>query len=369
MADDEALIEALNSVLLPPRFTGIWHRDTKDFEVIWAAIPDNWPELSRTFDFRFGIGVYRCEYATPSKRLIAIADAVRQTSRPPSEYTRLFNLISLKSIERVISEAESLRLVPTSFWIRNVEWDEGKIVELVRNLNFYMHYYDHGTPQILVHDPRPIASRTQPPRYPFDEFPAAIQGRALDPYLLSLWQSSMEGDTRLRFLYLYQILEYASFYWVRDTTQQSIRRILAAPETYTSPNQAVRQMLDVLAEEKSTDEQKIDLAVKQLVDPVAVWKEVEPNLAFFSSEIQFDGGFTLAAQFSASLKLSEFCSDWRSGNRFPLALRRIRNALVHGRESRMANVIAPTLANDDRLFPWLAPLSAAATRIVLTLEL
>ena len=32
--DDEELFEALNAVRLPPRFTAIWHDDTKTFEVI-----------------------------------------------------------------------------------------------------------------------------------------------------------------------------------------------------------------------------------------------------------------------------------------------------------------------------------------------
>jgi hypothetical protein len=27
----------LNSLLLPPRFSALWHADTKDFEVIWTA--------------------------------------------------------------------------------------------------------------------------------------------------------------------------------------------------------------------------------------------------------------------------------------------------------------------------------------------
>jgi hypothetical protein len=35
--DAAGLADALNKVVLPRRFSAIWHSDTKDFEVIWTA--------------------------------------------------------------------------------------------------------------------------------------------------------------------------------------------------------------------------------------------------------------------------------------------------------------------------------------------
>ncbi len=35
----DAIADALNNLYLPDRFTAIWHKDSKDFEVIWTAYP------------------------------------------------------------------------------------------------------------------------------------------------------------------------------------------------------------------------------------------------------------------------------------------------------------------------------------------
>jgi hypothetical protein len=37
--DSDALIDALNNVRLPERYTAIWHGDSETFEVIYTAFP------------------------------------------------------------------------------------------------------------------------------------------------------------------------------------------------------------------------------------------------------------------------------------------------------------------------------------------
>lgn len=51
--DSEELVEALNAVHLPPRFTALWHKDSKDLEVIWGPVATTDVLRSRSFDFRF----------------------------------------------------------------------------------------------------------------------------------------------------------------------------------------------------------------------------------------------------------------------------------------------------------------------------
>lgn len=188
-SDNNPLVVALNSVLLPARFTAIWHQDTRDFEIIWAPIPDDWDELSRTFEFQFAGQTYRCEFGAASERLLLIAASASQSTGPTGSYTRFPNLNSLDSVVQARTKGALLPFVLTSFWIRDVQWDENAVVELARHLNFYMYYFDHNTPQILIHDPTPPPSSATPPRYPFDSFPPSIAGRQLDPVLLGLWAS------------------------------------------------------------------------------------------------------------------------------------------------------------------------------------
>lgn len=63
-------------------------------------------------------------------------------------------------------------------------------------------------------------------------------------------------------------------------------------------------MIDALAEERSSDEQKIDLALRTLVDAEPIWKAIDLNRAYFSQDIHSDGGFTLPITCPLSWSLS-----------------------------------------------------------------
>src|SRR5690242_20133341 len=41
--DADPLIEALNAVYLPPQYSAVWHKDSKDLEFIFSAIATNSP--------------------------------------------------------------------------------------------------------------------------------------------------------------------------------------------------------------------------------------------------------------------------------------------------------------------------------------
>lgn len=252
----------------------------------------------------------------------------------------------------------------SSFWIKNIDWDENNVTELVHNLNFYMHYFDKETALVEVHENVPVESNLgKSERYRHGPFPSEIAGRELDPFLLGLWENSVYSSIRLRFLYCYQILEYASFYYIKEGTMRTIKKIVAAPNAGTYMDDAVRQISDAMSEDKMNDEAKIAYTVQQLVDPDLLWKEVEPNLGSLCQQSEFDGGFKVPALVRASCDSDEFRSAWHP--KFIDSIRKIRNALVHGRESRMAGVISPTKRNDDLLRPWLAPLSATALQAIL----
>ena len=76
-----------------------------------------------------------------------------------------------------------------------------------------MTYFDRGTPLIVVPDhPTDHPGHVHPDRYRADGFPETVNARDLDQHLLSLWGSAGKGDTFLRFIQYFQILEYAAFY-------------------------------------------------------------------------------------------------------------------------------------------------------------
>jgi hypothetical protein len=365
--DDDELVAALNTLRLPPRFTAIWHYDTKDLEVIYGPL-DPGDELStRSFEFEFGKKSYMCEFREASDRLLLLARAAKIKREVGLRDTR--NLELMKFYIRAQERADTGSLlndrVLTSFWIHGIEeWDENVTVDLVRHLNFYMRYFDRETLLVAIHEDLPDQEEKESSvRYPYMVFPKNVSAQLLDSFLLGLWESSVAGNPRLRFLYSYQIMEYATFYHASDAVQQTVRRAIMAPHTKLDPTHAVTQILDALAEDKRHEKDKMQAVVLQSVDPRVVWRELQPHAEYFGKDIVFDGGVSMAPLIKPDWGEEDFAVSWHP--KFIESVRSIRNALVHGREQRMSNVISPTRANDDRLRPWLAPLSVAAEQVIL----
>lgn len=237
-------------------------------------------------------------------------------------------------------------------------------MEIAQHLNFYMHYFDRSSPRINIIEPPPKKDKQETPeRYPFGPFPSEVPGYSLDPYLLGLWESSIRGNPRLRYLYSYQVLEYAAFYYVKEDILQAVKRAIVAPQARFNPDAAVERIIDAISEDRQHDDARMKAVVKQVVDPEILWKEIEPNRDYFCQPVHFDGGLNLEPLLRPNWSLDDFASAWHP--KFMDHVRKLRNALVHGREQRMFNVVAPTQANDERIRPWLAPLSIIAMQTIL----
>ena len=365
--EDEELFEALNAIRLPPRFTAIWHEDTQDFEVIHTVLPKRHRLLQREFTFRYRDQCYRCRYGSSSSRLTTIARRVRPSgSAPPIDFRnlQLFNRFH-HYVENHPESAFTRNGKPTSFWISGIDgYDDDHIGDLVRNLNFHMSYFDRSSPNILIHeesaDPSEIDALD---RAEADCFPETVSGQDIHQHLLVLWASANSGDPFLRFIQYYQILEYAGFYHVKDKVRREVERAIVAPDAAARPDKVAQQLLDAIAEDKRPDDQKINAMIDECVDPREMWEILDGSLADFSEEAKLDGGFVLPALVSASTDYEGFASSWN--RQFSSALHRVRNALVHARESRQSTMIAPTTANHARLSRWLLPLSETAARVML----
>lgn len=366
--DNEALVAALNAVRLPPRFSAIWHRDTRELEIIFGPLRQDDELRSRSFEFNFVEKRYSCGFRDASDRLLLIAQAADLEQEPGLMDPRNLGFLKfyLRTRDREgVAPGFVTDHCPTSFWIEGIEqWNENVVVDLAQHLNFYMRYFDRQSPLIVIHEDLPAQTlKEKSVRYPHSVFPTDIAAQLLDPFLLGLWESSVRGNPRLRFLYSYQIMEYAAFYHASDVMQQTVRRAILSRHTHLNPARAVSQILDAIASSNQHENEKMKEVVRQSVDPGVIWRELQPHVDFFSKSIQFDGGVTLDPLIMTRWNEEDFARAWHP--KFVDQVRKIRNALVHGRQQQMSNVIAPTRANDDRLRPWLAPLSVAAEQVIL----
>jgi hypothetical protein len=225
-----------------------------------------------------------------------------------------------------------------------------------------MRYFDRRCARIVIHAEPPPESRA-PARYPLERFPDKIVGRTLDPYLLGLWEAITRASDPFRaYIYSYQMLEYAAFYYLSEGLTQTVKRIPSAPEFSLQPEQSTRQILDALADFRSTDEEKIAVVVKQVSDPTALWREIQSNIDAFSVENSFEGEFSLPPLVKREWTIEDFRVSWHPN--LTHSLRKLRNALVHGRESRTSKVVLPTRANYARVQPWRELLCTIAVQTI-----
>lgn len=252
---------------------------------------------------------------------------------------------------------------PVSFWVRNIEWDEDLILKFVSHLNFYMQYYDDLSPTILVHTPKAEASLTRRTRYVHDKFPNIIDSKPLDDVLLQLWEASHSGDSARRFLYCYRIVEYASFTYLENAVRKEIRAILSSPHALDDIRGVSDAVTEALQKSKMDDYPKFEAVLIDTVRPSLLWREINNNLAAFTSETVFDGGYKLAPLVPLGTTEAQYAVQGVAN--FSNAIRKIRNALSHGKDQKTAAVITPTSRTFRLLSPWASLLSVAVGEVIL----
>jgi hypothetical protein len=366
------LIAALNNLVLPPRFTALYHLDSNAMEYIYTFLDRNSPYISRVFEFTIDGQTYHCQFGRASERLLLLSKvftASGEESGTAYRNLRLLNMYTTYVQQKKLASGEepSGSPIPTSFFVSGFEkFEEDKMVEVSKHLNFFMTYYDGGSPIIVIHSPR--GDKLEPLRELLSletEFPKKVSCSRKDPFLLDLALAAQGAKDRLQFLYYYQILEYAAFYYVDADIKRRMLQTIAAPDIQAYPDKYVYKLLDILSDIRQTDEARLNKVVEIGCSPDAVWRRVEQNLLYFSKRQEFDGGFVLEPFVSADASLEAFRGIWVP--KTPDTLRKIRNALVHGRESRLGLVIAPTKANELKIQPWIRLIRCIAEQVLIFL--
>ena len=318
---------------------------------------------TRKFLFQHDSVEHECEFGRSSDRLLLIAEHAIPVAMSRTNHR---NLISFKQFTRQQSSAESdiPRLPlgePVSFWIKNVEWNEDRVIRLVNHLNFYLTYYDSRSPAILVHPPETETAEPRT-RYLIGDFPERVDGRDIEDDLLQLWAASREGDAGRQFVYCYRIIEYASHAYVDRDARIQVRRLLSAAHARADVSGLADQVVTAALSSKADDITRVFMLLKDAVDPNLLWREINQNRWAFTEELSFDGGFRLPALISKDATQSTFAPTGIT--QFASAARQIRNHLSHGRDRTTQASITPTVANFRKLEPWVTVLSVMAGEVI-----
>jgi hypothetical protein len=366
-ADAGELIDTLNAVSLPTRYSAIWHKDSKLFEVIWVAfpLPASYQELwTRSFVFRHRGQDYECAYGLSTKRLMVIAEHFERAGAIPSS-TFYRNLDSLRMHARAEKGVGGLVPLPgakpISFFIKGIDdWNDDAVLEMVTHLNFFMNYYDTQTPTINIHLPSVDSVVHASIRFPHDIFPATIVSKPIADTLLQFWVGSLQGDPARRFLNNYLIIEYAAAFFLEGERRQAIMKCLSAPNAVDNISNVTRAVIGELNDSRlKHDADKVDALLREVLTPLQVWRELRNNEASFTTPMKFEGGVSIEPLLKTNDTAEEFAKS-KGIQRFSTALRTIRNGLSHGRGEKQTDVIGPTTRNLQLLQAWIGPISLAA---------
>lgn len=372
----EEFAETLNQVILPTRFTAIWHKDTKDFEVIWGAhpLPAKIADVqNRSFEFHFKHAAYRCEFGRSSDRLLAIAVHSRPISATTTGHRNLssFNTYMKERAARHVSDEStdpSPRLgEPLSFWVRGVNWNEEKVLELVNHLNFYMEYFDNIGPKILVHATKQETAEAAPrDRYVIGKFPEIIIPIEIDDAQMHYWIASRMGDASWRFIQSFRIIEYASSSFLELSARSAVRRILSAPHALSDIQGVTERVLAEVWKAKMGENEnywRVETLIKERMDTDILWREINRNLPAFTTETVFEGGCKLNPLIASNCRAEDF-----SGGGIVTLVKMfhdIRNNLSHGKERKSSGTITPTFNNFQKLLPWASLISIVASEVII----
>ncbi|MCC6582049.1 MAG: hypothetical protein IT440_16580 [Phycisphaeraceae bacterium] len=364
--DNMPLIEALNNLIFPPSLSAIYHIDTQTFEFIFRVEKIDDPLWTRNFEFIFNGENYPCKYAESSDRLINLAKASQLKQAPsPTEHRNLRMYRDYCDPAKISPAAVKYFEIrkPMSFFLGPIKvGNTDQVLDLARHLNFYMFYFDRETPQIIIHRPEDITAEFSESEQEI-VFPSSIIGSEIDTYMLDLWMGAKAASGRLAFLYYYQMLEYAAFYFIEDQVKLRVEKILRQPNILSSMDTCLAQVVDEIVDYKLSDEAKLTAVVKRTVNSDKVWAVIEQYKSAFSQPQQFDGGFIIEPFIKDGWTADDFTNMWIP--KLPDKLRQIRNALVHSRESRMGKVIAPTRANSARIMPWVKVIEEIACQVAI----
>lgn len=365
-ADD--LSGALNSVHLPPRFTAIYHYDSRQLEVIWTAFKldaDQQKIVGRSFELRLAGRKYDCSFKTSSDRLIEIAKHTIPLQMSETEFRNLRSFNTYAHKDKAGDEVLISLDKPVSFWIGKIIWNEEKIIKLVANINFYMKQFDYSSPTVVVHAPRDELSVNPRTRFLWDDFPGVINASDLNENLITLWSAAFSAPTETeKFLNFYRIIEYVSYFHVEKDTLGKLRTELIRPNLLDNLNRSMDAIIGIVQEYKGHKTNERILGVlREAVDPRIIWGEVCVNPDFFTQKTEFDGGLILAKIANTATDKTDVPATFIET--FASRITDIRNSLAHGKDQKTGKSIMPTVHNFKLLQPWVHLISAAAGQVVI----
>jgi len=350
----------LNKIILPDQLTAIYHIKSKQLEVIWTAYKLSKVSqsiLGRSFKFQFEGIQHLCEFKDSSSSLVPLSERAYPNTAPSDT-----NYRNMQSFWR-LTDKSPVADKPVSFWISNAPSDNVALVRLIRNLNFYIKYYDTESPTVLIHPPS-LGDSPDVTRFRTGKYPKSIKGKPIDENLLVFWNPPVGADNIIKYLHYYKILEYCAHMYVEDIVRAKVKRLISRPDAMDDIDKLMQDVLSNLSASTMDPHTRAKKLLRESVDASLVWVEICNNRQFFEKTQKFDGGFeTKKPLISDSCDENNFTNNRLEA--FYYIAKEIRNSLSHGNDIETLGSILPTKTNEQLLKPWVNLLEIVAGEVIL----
>ena len=234
-----------------------------------------------------------------------------------------------------------------------------------------MIYFDRKSPWIVIEEKVPVESYVQPCLQQRDsKFPEEINFANIDENLLKILSIARKAPTtRLQYLYYFQVLEYASYYFVEDVFRNKISNILRSPDLLTNTDVYTRRLIDEFQNKyykDNSDSLRLLSVLNKYCEYKKIRNELKTNAAYFISDVCFDGGLVIKKIFSKEEQIETGLPNVMQT--IKNNIEQIRNVLVHVRESHENKVILPTSRNEELIKPYLFLLRRMAEEVAMRYE-
>ncbi|MEN0095883.1 MAG: hypothetical protein AAGB30_10910 [Pedobacter sp.] len=368
-------LECLNDIFLPPQLAALYHSNEKCIEYIYTPLSVDSPLIGRKFDFYYLGDQYFAEFAEPSEALVILSKGFREkTISSSTQYRNLQKFRDYYIKEDLPNQFQKYfeKKVPIVFKITgNFTSHTYDFVDFSKNLNFYLEYYDRKSPFILIYETESETESYPVPCYNNqDDYPKTLNVRKIDPVLIDLFEvARLTSNTRMKFLFYFQVLEYCSYYHFSEEFKRKITNIIKRPDLIEKSSFYGKLITEEFKDQYKHNDDSVKLE-KLIIDFLSIEDiklEIAENIEYFKKDITFDGGFVIGALVGSVAELegatkASFLKTVKSN------IEKIRNVLVHIRESRENKVILPTKKNTNLLLPYLHLIQRIAEKVALQYE-
>lgn len=359
----------LKDIILPKELSALFNKETKVLEFIFSPLKPDENFLPRKTKFYFKNIEFETEYSEPSEALELIAKGFIEIDI--NSETNYRNLRFFRDFYKQENLSEYGKMFfkeknPISFKVKgSFDKINNDFVGLSKHLNVYSRFYDRKAPVIIIFENQGEKTKHELPCLTnLDTFPENIIMKEIDPVLIDLFHIANEtSNIRLKYIFYYQILEYCAYYHLNDDLKRNLNNILKNPDLISNYNNYSRLIIEEFKNNFKNNDDKLKLA--KLVTDYCTYEEIKYeikcNQQSFIEDIEFDGGFILSSILKDERDIEDPPKDIMP--KIVDRIDRIRNVLVHIRESRENKIILPTKKNNNQLFAYVFLLRRIAERI------